>query len=145
LLIFILGLDHGEGRNIEITACPRERLERERVRYLSKEERKHYLVKIDEDGRLCWAKNGARIDTTLEYKDSIQGIVPSDSDVPTYAEEDAAFHEDNSSSDNGDSASERYATTSFDEAKGVKKVKHVSPSVIFNKLLRGTIKKNTCK
>jgi len=48
----------------------------EKVRYLSKEERLNYLVKIDKEGRLVWAKNGARIDTTEKYKDNIHGIVP---------------------------------------------------------------------
>ena len=72
---FFYWLDYGEGRFIDCQGCPRERLDREQVRYLSKEERLDYLVKIDKEGRLCWAKNGARIDTTEKYKDSIHGIV----------------------------------------------------------------------
>lgn len=84
---FFYWLDHGEGRFLDIEACPRERLERERVRYLSREERQYYLVKVDNEGRLCWAKNGARIDTSEKYKDSIHGIVPSDDPTPPYAPE----------------------------------------------------------
>lgn len=72
---FFYWLDYGEGRFIDCQGCPRERLDKECVRYLSKEERLDYLVKFDKEGRLCWAKNGARIDTTEEYKDSIHGIV----------------------------------------------------------------------
>lgn len=80
---FFYWLDYGEGRFIDCQVCPREKLDREQVRYLSKEERLNYLVKIDNEGRLCWAKNGVRIDTTEAYKDSMHGIVRShfDEDV----------------------------------------------------------------
>ena len=36
---FFYWLDYGEGREVELEGCPRDRLEREQVRYLSKEER----------------------------------------------------------------------------------------------------------
>jgi hypothetical protein len=149
---FFYWLDYGEGRFIDCSGCPRERLDREQVRYLSKEERMDYLVKIDKEGRLCWAKNGARIDTTEKYKDSIHGIVPAEDTTPAYAPARAeASQDDNvsstsSSSDDTDNESVRaikYATPQFDNAKGVKKVKHVSAATIFNKLLRGSVKKNT--
>jgi hypothetical protein len=54
---FFYWLDYGEGRFLDCQGCPRERLDREQVRYLSKEERRDYLIKIDKDGLLCWAKN----------------------------------------------------------------------------------------
>ena len=82
---------------------PRKRLDEERVRYvlctiprislsrltvlryLSKEERKRYLVVVDEEGLLCWAKNGERITTSPDYRDSMDGIVPvSDTTTPTW-------------------------------------------------------------
>ncbi|CAK7263028.1 hypothetical protein SEPCBS57363_000359 [Sporothrix epigloea] len=81
---FFYWLDYGEGRLIDTAACPRERLDREQVRYLSREERQYYQVKIDSEGRLCWAKNGALIDTTVKYKDSIHGIVPVDDPTPAF-------------------------------------------------------------
>ena len=81
---FFYWLDYGEGRFVDTAACPRERLDREQVRYLSREERQYYQVKIDDEGRLCWAKNGARIDTTVKYKDSIHGIVPVDDPTPAF-------------------------------------------------------------
>jgi hypothetical protein len=59
---------------MNLSWCPRDRLDREQVRYLSREERKDYLVRIDIEGRLCWAKNGARIDTCESYRDSIHGM-----------------------------------------------------------------------
>jgi hypothetical protein len=71
---FFFWLDHGEGKELDLKICPRERLEVERVRYLSKAERLNYLVEIDSEGRLCWEKNGERIDTTIKYRDSVNGI-----------------------------------------------------------------------
>jgi len=149
---FFYWLDYGEGRFIDCQGCPRERLDREQVRYLSKEERMDYLVKIDKEGRLCWAKNGARIDTTEKYRDSIHGIVPAEDTTPAYAPPAAeASHDDDhsttsSSSNDTDNESVRagkYANPKLDNAKGIKKVKHVSAATIFNKLLRGSVKKNT--
>lgn len=152
---FFYWLDYGKGRTVEVAGCPRDRLDKERVRYLSKEERKAYLVIIDKDGRLCWAKNGARIDTTINFKDSIQGIVPVDSDVPAYSplehSRPAQGEQDDSKSDSssarsGDENSQDAANHYGDdlkEAKGAKKVKHVTAATIFNKLLRSSVKKNT--
>jgi hypothetical protein len=155
---FFYWLDYGEGRYLDCAGCPREKLDREQVRYLSKEERLDYLVKIDKEGRLCWAKNGARIDTTEQYKDSIHGIVPATDTTPAYrapeAEAATGLQDHTSTSeserlsgeqdaDDVDARADKYATPEFDHARGVKKVKHVSAATIFNKLLRGTVKKNT--
>lgn len=152
---FFYWLDYGEGRFIDCQGCPRERLDSEQVRYLSKEERLDYLVKIDKEGRLCWAKNGARIDTTEKYKDSIHGIVPVTDETPAYVprREEAASSSESSSesgdSDHGHEAddestrAQKYATPEYDRSKGVKKIKHVSAATIFNKLLRGSVKKNS--
>ncbi|GAO13667.1 hypothetical protein UVI_02017730 [Ustilaginoidea virens] len=148
-------LDFGEGKDIELDTCPRDRLEREQVRYLSREERQHYLVRVDEEGRLCWVKNGARVDTTEEYKDSMHGIVPLDDPTPSFrAVNSSLLHpvDDERASSDSDSSAEskreadraaKYADPSFDESKGVKKVTHISASTIFNQLLRKSVKKNT--
>lgn len=157
---FFYWLDHGDGRHVELSTCPRDRLEREQVRYLSREERQYYLVKFDSDGRLCWAKNGARIDTTEDWRDSIQGIVPiDDTETPafqpksTYPNQPRLFPSDPSSrasSISTASESEReaaraakYASPGVTDAKGVKKVTHISASTIFNTLLRKSVRKNT--
>ncbi|KAI9764528.1 MAG: hypothetical protein M1840_008354 [Geoglossum simile] len=87
---FFYWLDYGEGKQISVSICPRERLDREQVRYLSREERIGYLVKIDDEGRLCWAKNGARIDTSEKYRDSIHGIVPISDTTPAFSAHGAA-------------------------------------------------------
>ncbi|OAA62257.1 IQ calmodulin-binding protein [Cordyceps fumosorosea ARSEF 2679] len=146
---FFYWLDYGAGHELNMEACPREQLERERVRYLSREERQYYLVKIDTEGRLCWAKNGARIDTTELFKDSIHGIVPADDTTPAFTPS-AKHLTDNSDSDSDSSLESRreaeraakYATPEFDNASGVKKIHHLSTSTIINKLLRKTISKN---
>ncbi|KAG6004620.1 hypothetical protein E4U21_000896 [Claviceps maximensis] len=158
-------LDYGQGKNIELDTCPRDRLAREQVRYLSREERQYYLVRSDAEGRLCWAKNGARIDTTEQFRDSVHGIVPVDDPTPAFSPGEAAQHvhpidndddddddDDHDSSNESDSSVEskraadraaKYADPSFDESRGVKKVTHISASTIFNQLLRKSVKKNT--
>ncbi|KAG5995068.1 hypothetical protein E4U52_000420 [Claviceps spartinae] len=149
-------LDYGEGKNIELDTCPRDRLAREQVRYLSREERQYYLVRVDEEGRLCWAKTGARIDTTEEFKDSVHGIVPVNDPTPAFRPGEVAQHghviDNDSDSSDSDSSAEskreadraaKYADPNFDKSKGVKKVTHISASTIFNQLLRKSVKKNT--
>lgn len=65
---------------------PRSRLDSEFVRYLSREERKKYLVTIDEDGLFRYAKNGNLVTTSPDFRDSIEGIVPVDDKTPTWRE-----------------------------------------------------------
>ncbi|PHH52764.1 IQ domain-containing protein IQM1 [Ceratocystis fimbriata CBS 114723] len=82
---FFYWLDSGSGKDLDLDSCPRERLNRECVRYLSREERQYYLVKFDKDGRLRWAKNNELLNTTEEYRDSTKGIVPKDDPTPGYS------------------------------------------------------------
>lgn len=158
---FFYWLDYGEGRKIDMASCPRERLDREQVRYLSREERQYYLVTVDSEGRLCWAKNGARIDTTEKWKDGIRGIVPVDDPTPAFQpkmsnsnqpepflSEDSSPRSSHSTSDTSESELEaaraaKYASPGFTDAKGYKKVTHLSVSTIFNTLLRKSVRKNT--
>ncbi|MCJ1352447.1 MAG: hypothetical protein MMC33_002431 [Icmadophila ericetorum] len=152
---FFYWLDRGEGRDLDLPICSRARLDKEQVRYLSREERLDYLVKIDNEGRLCWAKNGARIDTTDQWKDSIHGVVPIDDkttptfggvimeskkhtgDVSTTSESsDEAESEESDLKDEGD---KRYPSN----IKGRKRFVRVSPSAIFDSLLRKSVRKNT--
>ena len=161
---FFYWLDYGEGKNLDLVTCPRERLDRERVRYLSREERQYYLVNVDQHGRLVWAKNGVRIDTTEEWRDSIHGIVPVDDPTPAFSPDIETHvqakpspstqpepHSHSGSDSHSTSSREsrleaamaaKYAT-GFDEAKGVKKIRHVSAATIFDKLLRKSVRKNT--
>lgn len=82
---FFYWLDFGEGKALDLPHCPRVRLDKEQVRYLSPEERFDYLVKIDETGLFRWAKNNELVDTDdKRYKDSLHGVVPIDEDAPRF-------------------------------------------------------------
>ncbi|RDA82810.1 hypothetical protein CP532_1374 [Ophiocordyceps camponoti-leonardi (nom. inval.)] len=170
---FFFWLDYGDGRKVELDLCPRDRLEREQVRYLSREERQAYLVRIDDDGRLCWARNGDRIDTTEQFKNSAHGIVPVDDPTPAFSPQSTSSqssdsessgddhhddhhdaHHDDHHRHHQDQASEeeskreadraaKYANPTLERAHGLQKVRHLSASTIFNKLLRKSVKKNT--
>jgi hypothetical protein len=72
---FFYWLDEGEGRKLDLHKISRRKLDSECVRYLSREERRKYLVKIDHEGRLYWATNGARITTSLDSVDTPVGIL----------------------------------------------------------------------
>ena len=48
-------LDNGPGKNLSLAKCPREKLEKENILYLSADQRRHYLVFIDpKDGKFRW-------------------------------------------------------------------------------------------
>ena len=158
---FFYWLDKGEGRNFEHPTVSRERLEKEQVRYLSREERLNYMVQIDNEGRLCWAKNGERINTTTEYKDSVNGIVPVEDDTPAYGPNGQLLHDgqtknfrqsrssslssssSSSSAEHSDVEGEHYVNEDLDKAKGFRKIKHVSAATILNHLLRSSVKPNS--
>ena len=128
---FFFWLDQGEGKELSLETCPRERLDSMKVRYLSREERLNYLTTVDGQGRICWHRNGIRIDTSVKWKDSIIGIVPVDDNTPTYAENAAAA----GAPANPSSGSS--AESSGDEAyKAEKKVTEVAPDEILNRLVR---------
>lgn len=123
------------------------------MRYLSREERLDYLATVDKEGKLCWKRNGLRIDTSIKWKDSVHGIVPVEDSTPGYtpAWAEAARSSDSSdedSSDEGESSGadarkDRYVNQDLKESKGPKKLLHVSPATIFNQLLRTSVRKNT--
>ena len=161
---FFYWLDHGDGRAVEIERVSRHRLEKEQVRYLSREERMKYLVVIDGEGKLCWHKNGQRIDTTPEWRDSLEGIVPQDSRAKTFREDEIRALEaeagktpgdlaasdrahrssEGSSSDSVSDAERRYPDPDdFQQAHGVTKVTHISVNTIMNRLLRKSVKRHT--
>lgn len=82
---FFYWLDYGEGSDLDLPQCPREKLERQQVRYLSREERMNYLVEVDEAGKFRWAKNGELIWTdNARFKDSLRGVVPVEEDAPRF-------------------------------------------------------------
>ena len=131
---FFYWLDQGEGKDLNLENCPRERLDSMKVRYLSREERLNYLTTVDDQGRLCWKKNGIRIDTSVKWKDSIMGIVPAASHIPTYSENAAAGPPGNPSSGSDDSAPSSDNDSASKASK--KKTTEVPPDAILNRLVR---------
>lgn len=150
---FFHWLDQGEGLNVDLAEQGRSRhsLDSEKVRYLTREQRANYLVKVDEKGLLLWAKNDKKIDTTIEFKDSEEGIVPgADTDAEGVlpgeeASGKASSDDDRASSTSGSSAvsgTER-ADKYVNDQSGIKKVFLISPQAVMNRLLRKTTRKNT--
>jgi hypothetical protein len=154
---FFYWLDHGAGKDLDLEDRPRKRLDTEQVRYLSREERKKYLVRIDEQGRFVWDRDGKPITTSPYFRDSVDGIVHESSDIPTWREvttgekPEPQQHwpsDDSSSMSSTISAgshedSSKYANEEFHDAKGLAKLNHVSVDALKNHLLRKTTKKNT--
>lgn len=155
---FFYWLDYGEGKEVDLEERPRKKLDAECVRYLSREERQNYLVKIDEQGRFYWAKNGELISTTPDFKDSIDGVVPVDDKTPTWREvttgeapqpslPDSDGDSDSDSvsgiSTGSNEAADKYTNDELRNAKGLAKLKHVSTNAVTNHMLRKTTKKNT--
>ncbi|KAI9899344.1 hypothetical protein N3K66_005805 [Trichothecium roseum] len=150
---FFYWLDYGEGKNVELAQCPRDRLHREQIRYLSREERQYYLVTTDDQGRLRWAKNGVRVDTSNQYKDSIHGIVPADDPTPAFnpnapppsspppSRRPSSMSSIRSKREADQAA--KYPTPDFDHAHGMKKISHVNAFTIWNKILRKSVKEGT--
>ena len=100
---FFYWLDEGEGRDVAVEKCSRERLESMQVRYLGREERRFYEVMVDGEGKLYWRKDGARVDTSERWKDSIRGIVGVENPTPPWAHRPAPFR---GSSESGSVSSE---------------------------------------
>ncbi|UKZ90909.1 uncharacterized protein TrAFT101_005910 [Trichoderma asperellum] len=153
---FFYWLDYGEGRYISLDTCPRERLERDQVRYLSREERQYYLATVDDQGRLCWAKNGEPIDTSQKYRDSIYGIVPVDDPAPPYRPmmehpnpyaDSASGMTSNASTSYLDSSHEQRRAdrhvNPVPDQRDIKKIKQFSATTTLNKLLRKTVRDGT--
>ncbi|KAL8936139.1 MAG: hypothetical protein Q9216_005087 [Gyalolechia sp. 2 TL-2023] len=80
---FFYWLDHGEGKDVSLENCSREKLDSMKVRYLGREERVNYAVEVDAQGKLCWKRNGVRVNTNEEWRDSIKGIVRVEDEAPS--------------------------------------------------------------
>ncbi|KAK5112506.1 hypothetical protein LTR62_004263 [Meristemomyces frigidus] len=153
---FFHWLDYGEGKSLDLEDRPRKRLDTEMVRYLSRDERRKYLVRIDSQGGFVWAKDGRLITTSMEWKDSINGIVPVDDPTPTWREVTTGVKPEPSLSSDDDDLSDassigtggqeddsKYTNNELHNAKGVGKLPHVSVDAIKNHLLRQSTKTNT--
>ncbi|KAJ1310237.1 hypothetical protein OPQ81_006979 [Rhizoctonia solani] len=153
---FFKWLDHGGGKDLSLPECPREQLEKERIIYLSREQRANYLVRIDDQGLLRWARNNELVDTrSNRWKDAGdgKGIVPMTLEEMRGAEITEApakhgrigFHSD--SSDSLLNAGEAHYVDTINKP-GDSKLKqtirsHFTSTGIMERLLRKTVKKNT--
>ena len=82
---FFYWLDQGDGKDVDLPERSRARLDKEQVRYLSREERLQYMVRLNENGLLVWAKNDELVWTKDElFRDSVNGIVPIDDSAPKW-------------------------------------------------------------
>lgn len=133
---FFYWLDQGEGKDVEVPECSRVRLNREQVRYLSREERLQYLVRIDEDGLFEWVKNGERVWTKDElYKDSVQGIVPVTDPTPKFEynvpppDGRGRYSESDSDSDSDSSSSPEDEDGKIDNTAGDEGERYVNEDV----------------
>ncbi|GKZ66578.1 hypothetical protein AnigIFM50267_000443 [Aspergillus niger] len=152
---FFYWLDYGEGSELDLPQCPREKLERQQVRYLSREERMNYLVEVDEAGKFRWAKNGELIWTdNARFKDSLRGVVPVEEDAPRFrgntdAGSPVVSFSSDSLAESSESSSSGYSSLSDNEdilgqkekddykaTKVGQKLVHVSPGTIL-KTLKG--------
>jgi len=153
---FFQWLDVGEGRNVDLggQGRPRSALDSEKVRYLSREQRANYLVKVDDNGLLRWAKNDEKIDTTTEFKDSKTGIAKIDEEeadeVPPGEEGPPLERSSTDSSDSSVASSDSSAISGTERAgryvndeTGLRKIFLISPQAVMNRLLRKTTRKNT--
>ena len=147
---FFYWLDQGDGKDLDLEECSRERLNKMQVRYLSRDERQNYLVKVDSQGMLVWAKNGERVWTKDElFKDSLKGIVPTDDPTPQfrynvrpeYATSDTSESESEDEETTRADEGERYIDEDFHQARGPAKIKYVSAGVLFNHMMRNSLKK----
>ncbi|KAJ5651457.1 uncharacterized protein N7484_005180 [Penicillium longicatenatum] len=153
---FFYWLDYGEGKDVDLENRPRERLEKEQIRYLSPEERLNYMVKVDENGMFRWVKNDELVETdNRRFKDSIHGVVHIDDRTPRFrgnsvSETPLSEPELNSSSSssspqtppNDDSLEKVQKATDqdYELGKAVKKFSHIKPEAIYDHLA-GTFSK----
>jgi len=149
---FFHWLDHGEGRELDLQDSPRERLDSERIIYLTAEQRLNYLVKIV-DGKLVWAKDSRPVDTTRgRHKDLGNGLgivdaTPEEFEAARQRGEIPSSGSDSSLSDASSVLSRdahHYAQAAPKKSGIVAKVKaHVDPKAIMDNLLRKTLNANT--
>ncbi|KAI0375279.1 hypothetical protein BV20DRAFT_260531 [Pilatotrama ljubarskyi] len=147
-------LDHGGGKSLSLKECPREQLEKERITYLSPEQRLNYLVTIDSDGKLRWARNGQLVDTTAgRWKDAGggRGIVPYDEPDgdseprDSFSAPSPSSSSSSSISRDADAEMMHYVGLHRQPKNPVKRVlwKNFTLRGLFDKMLRKTIKRNT--
>lgn len=123
---FFYWLDYSEGKDVSLENCSREKLDSMKIRYLGREERVNYAVEVDRQGKLCWKRNGARINTTEEWRDSIKGIVRVDDPAPN-PNQGLGFYVSSSESSGPSSAADDGESDESDESTTTAKKKKQQP------------------
>ncbi|KAJ7492706.1 hypothetical protein FB451DRAFT_1389061 [Mycena latifolia] len=118
-----------------------------RITYLSTEQRLNYLVEIDSQGRLRWARNHELVDTTAaRWKDSDgQGIVPDEVSLRQALIRGRSL-ESTSSQDSAalDTAATHYTGSQRGKYRWTRELrKRFTLHGIVDRLLRKTVKRNT--
>ncbi|KAF7347907.1 hypothetical protein MVEN_01548600 [Mycena venus] len=166
---FFRWLDKGGGKSLSLEECPREQLEKEatnhvrsvsflrpvskdlfRHSYLSTEQRLNYLVEIDSDGRLRWARNHELVDTTAgRWKDSENGngIIADDVSLRQAIVRGPSL-EGSESVSSRDSVALETAATHYAGPRGKYRLtrefrKRFTLRGIVDRMLRKTVKRNT--
>ncbi|KAF4215761.1 hypothetical protein CNMCM6805_001891 [Aspergillus fumigatiaffinis] len=152
---FFYWLDHGEGKDLDLPECPRAKLEHQQVRYLSRDERLNYLVTVDQAGLFRWAKNNELVCTdSTRFKDSLKGVVPIDEDAPQFRGHSEAGHpvayassssssssQSSTDEDSADDSPSEQINQGYEEAKGIHKLAHITPSVVRDHFARKPAKR----
>jgi hypothetical protein len=104
----------------------------------------NYLVKIDADGRLLWAKNNQPVDTTSgRWKDAGNGagIVPQD--LPTIPPKKPRRPASPVSSEQ-ENAATHYAGRTLGKFRWTRYLRrHITPRGVMQRLLKKTVRRNT--
>jgi hypothetical protein len=66
-------LDKGEGKQMSLEELPREKLEKERVKYLTIFERQAYKAKPAGDGKLCYVQSGELVEGNMIFVMDVRG------------------------------------------------------------------------
>ncbi|KAG8928800.1 hypothetical protein FRC02_006442 [Tulasnella sp. 418] len=150
---FFMWLDKGGGKTLDLPECPREQLEKERIIFLSAEQRLNYLVEIDSEGKLRWARNHEYVDTTPNrWKDAGdgKGIVPTDGNeddkYDTTLHRRRSFDESSlSSSDLEEEQAKHYAGDPEPDVGPIRRLwrNNFTMKGMTDRILRKTVQKNT--
>ena len=133
---FFYWLDLGAGKDVDLPECSRAKLNKEQVRYLSREERQKYMVKVDKQGLLRWAKNGEKVWTNdTMFKDSLEGIVPLEEDARAFGDNVGSENLPSDSSTSGDSDKDEAQNEGYPDKKKTQKWIYVSASKALPTLL----------
>ena len=137
---FFYWLDYGEGKDVSLENCSREKLDSMKIRYLGREERVNYAVEVDREGKLCWKRNGVRINTDEGWRDSIKGIVRVDDPAPN-PNQGLGFYVSSSESSGPSSAADDGESDESDESTATTtatktKTKNKQPKVAATALVK---------